>query len=119
MDRGDHLWNLSVHILAAGSTSCRKSAAIGEQTPVRAHLGLSRVPARAGRALEPTVIAVHSQRVHAELNGWRTPGGIILREPVQASVEYTPALARHSTPMPHHTLYKTCFQDLPHWHGGY
>ena len=49
---------------------------------------------RAGRALEPTVIAVHSQRVHAELNGWRTPGGMILREPIQASVGYTPALAR-------------------------
>ena len=58
---------------------------------------VSWVPAGAGRALEPTVVAVHSQRMHAKLNGWRTPGGIILREPVQASVEYTPALARHGT----------------------
>ncbi len=50
--------------------------------------------AKTGKPLEPTVIAVNSQNIHAELNGWRTDRGLILRQPIQASVAYTPALAR-------------------------
>ena len=94
MDRGDCLLDIKTDTSEAatpGGTVQR----LASRLSCGAWLGWSRVPARAGRALEPTVIAVHSQRVHAELNGWRTPGGIILREPIQASVEYTPALARH------------------------
>ena len=48
----------------------------------------------AGKPLEPTVFAVHSQHIHAELTGWRTAKGLLLREPVQATFTYTPALAK-------------------------
>ena len=48
----------------------------------------------AGKPLEPTVLAVHSQHIHAEVTGWRTPKGLLLREPVKASFTYTPALAK-------------------------
>ena len=40
------------------------------------------------------MLAVHSQHIHAEVTGWRTPKGLLLREPVKASVTYTPALAK-------------------------
>ena len=41
-------------------------------------------------------MAVHSQNIHAELTGWRTDRGLMLRQPIAASVAYTPALARHA-----------------------
>ena len=40
------------------------------------------------------MLAVHSQHIHAEVTGWRTPKGLLLREPVKASFTYTPALAK-------------------------
>ena len=40
------------------------------------------------------VFAVHSQHIHAELTGWRTAKGLLLREPVKATFTYTPALAK-------------------------
>ena len=40
------------------------------------------------------MLAVHSQHIHAEMTGWRTPKGLLLREPVKASFTYTPALAK-------------------------
>ena len=33
-------------------------------------------------------------QVSAELSGWRTSTGLLLREPATASVDYTPALAK-------------------------
>ena len=50
--------------------------------------------APAGKPQDPTVLAVHSQHIHADLTGWRTPKGLLLREPVKASFTYTPALAK-------------------------
>ena len=50
--------------------------------------------APAGKPQDPTVLAVHSQHIHADLTGWRTPKGLLLREPVNASFTYTPALAK-------------------------
>ncbi|KAK9818270.1 hypothetical protein WJX72_009837 [[Myrmecia] bisecta] len=47
-----------------------------------------------GRALDPTVVVVNSEHVNAELSGWRTSTGLLLRKPVSASVDYTPALAK-------------------------
>lgn len=40
------------------------------------------------------MLSVHSQHIHAEMTGWRTPKGLLLREPVKASFTYTPALAK-------------------------
>ena len=37
---------------------------------------------------------MHSQHIHAELTGWRTAKGLLLREPIQATFTYTPALAK-------------------------
>lgn len=37
---------------------------------------------------------MHSQHIHAELTGWRTAKGLLLREPVRATFTYTPALAK-------------------------
>ena len=37
---------------------------------------------------------MHSQHIHAELTGWRTAKGLVLREPVKATFTYTPALAK-------------------------
>ncbi|EIE19123.1 hypothetical protein COCSUDRAFT_59606 [Coccomyxa subellipsoidea C-169] len=48
-----------------------------------------------GKPLEPTVIKVASQHINAQLSGWRTADGIILREPITASFAYTPALAKY------------------------
>ena len=48
----------------------------------------------AGSKLDPAVLKIDSERVHASLNGWRTTDGIRLREPAYASVQYTPALAK-------------------------
>ncbi|KAK9904839.1 hypothetical protein WJX75_003587 [Coccomyxa subellipsoidea] len=48
-----------------------------------------------GKPLEPTVIKVASEHINAQLNGWRTADGIILREPITASFAYTPALAKY------------------------
>ncbi len=50
--------------------------------------------ASTGKPQDPTVLAVHSQHIHADLTGWRTPKGLLLREPVKASFTYTPALAK-------------------------
>ena len=55
---------------------------------------LSSPASAAGKPREPTVLAVHSQHIHAEVTGWRTPKGLLLREPVKASFTYTPALAK-------------------------
>ena len=37
---------------------------------------------------------MHSQHIHAELTGWRTASGLLLREPIKATFTYTPALAK-------------------------
>ena len=60
------------------------------------------------------MVAVHSQNIHAELNGWRTNRGLILRQPIAASVAYTPALPGEpwlasQTPRPH----AWCCHDTP------
>lgn len=34
-------------------------------------------------------------QVTAQLTGWRTSSGLLLREPATASVDYTPALAKY------------------------
>lgn len=48
-----------------------------------------------GRPLDPTVVTVDSEHIHAQLHGWRTSdGGLILTQPITASVAYTPALAK-------------------------
>ena len=44
-------------------------------------------------ALRAYHLAVHAQ-VTAQLSGWRTNTGLLLREPATACVEYTPALAK-------------------------
>ena len=56
----------------------------------------------AGKPQEPTILAMHSQHIHAEATGWRTPKGLLLREPIKASFTYTPALAKlaPSPPLP-------------------
>eukprot|EP00884_Botryococcus_braunii_P007302 jgi/Botrbrau1/16573/Bobra.0068s0004.1 len=40
------------------------------------------------------MVSVRSENVAAEVSGWRVAGGLVLREPVTASVVVTPALAR-------------------------
>lgn len=45
------------------------------------------------------MIKVASEHINAQLNGWRTADGIILREPITASFAYTPALAK-CAPLP-------------------
>lgn len=52
--------------------------------------------AKTGKPLEPVVLAVHSQNIHAELNGWRTEAGLMLRQPIAVSAAYTPALAKQA-----------------------
>lgn len=45
-------------------------------------------------------------QVTAQLTGWRTSSGLLLREPATAFVDYTPALAKYgllTSPPPHHT----------------
>lgn len=43
------------------------------------------------------MLAVHSQHIHAEVTGWRTPKGLLLREPAKGSFTFTPALAKCAT----------------------
>ncbi|KAA6418785.1 MAG: hypothetical protein FRX49_11273 [Trebouxia sp. A1-2] len=51
--------------------------------------------AHSGHLLEPTAVAFNSQHVQAQLSGWRTKTGMLLREPATAAVDYTPALAKY------------------------
>lgn len=51
--------------------------------------------AHSGHPLEPAAIAFNSQHVQAQLSGWRTKTGMLLREPAAAAVDYTPALAKY------------------------
>lgn len=41
------------------------------------------------------MVKIASEHINAQLNGWRTADGIILREPITASFAYTPALAKY------------------------
>ena len=43
------------------------------------------------------MLALHSQHIHAEATGWRTPKGLLLHEPIKASFTYTPALAKSAS----------------------
>ncbi|DBB18517.1 TPA: hypothetical protein ACH3X3_000157 [Trebouxia sp. C0006] len=51
--------------------------------------------AHSGHPLEPTAVAFNSQHVQAQLSGWRTKTGMLLREPATAALDYTPALAKY------------------------
>jgi hypothetical protein len=49
------------------------------------------------------VITIDSEHVHAQLHGWRTTcGGLILAQPISASVAYTPALAKQAPSSANH-----------------
>ena len=70
-------------------------------------------PWPAGKPLEPTAFAVHSQHIHAELTGWRTAKGLLLREPVKATFTYTPALAKCGPVL--HSLVPTDLARICQW----
>ncbi|KAK9838177.1 hypothetical protein WJX81_006881 [Elliptochloris bilobata] len=52
-------------------------------------------PADLKGLVEPFACSLNSEHVRAEGSGWRSPAGLRLRQPATASLDYTPALARH------------------------
>ena len=53
---------------------------------------------RAGVPRFPVAMRIEADNLNARCGGWRTSTGVLLRQPMAATINFTPALARYALP---------------------